>query len=314
MTALDESTHRPSEQPLWRQGTLSDDEFERAALAITPSWELGLDAAHATLSSPPPVAVTAGAFAAPSAAVHSMLASAGVEATPSLPTPAPTTTTPAKPVGVVAVEASMMSGSATVSDAPPRRSPSMRPPVSRRSSDDAFEAPKRSNNKIWAAVGGAMLLAGALFVGFASSSSNTPSTPSPEPAPVAAAAPPVAEPAPPVAEPAAPPAVAVAAPEPVAPAAPVAAPEPPPPAPEPPPPAVVAAPEPPPPAPPAPVVMAAAPVAPALVRHRPIREPARPAPVARAPRVRAPAASEPSRPAAAPRAPSGAGFVTESPY
>jgi len=308
MTALDESTHRPSEQPLWRQGTLSDDEFERAALAITPSWELGLDAAHATLSSPPPVAVTAGAFAAPSAAVHSMLASAGVEATPSLPTPAPTTTTPAKPVGVVAVEASMMSGSATVSDAPPRRSPSMRPPVSRRSSDDAFEAPKRSNNKIWAAVGGAMLLAGALFVGFASSSSNTPSTPAPEAAPVAA---PVAEP--PVAV-AAPEPVAVAAPEPVAPAAPVAAPEPPPPAPEPPPPAVVAAPEPPPPAPPAPVVMAAAPVVPALVRHRPIREPARPAPVARAPRVRAPAASEPARPAAAPRAPSGAGFVTESPY
>ncbi|MBK6530769.1 MAG: hypothetical protein IPN17_27955 [Deltaproteobacteria bacterium] len=310
MTALDESTHRPSEQPLWRQGTLSDDEFERAALAITPSWELGLDAAHATLSSPPPVAVTANAFAAPSAAVHSMLASAAVEATPSLPTPAPTTTTPAKAVGVAPVEASMMSGSAKVSDAPPRRPPSMRPPVARRSSDDAFEAPKRSNNKVWAAVGGAMLLAGALFVGFASSSSNTPSTPAPEPAPVAAPEPPAA----PVAEPAPPPAVAVAAPEPVAPAAPVAAPEPPPPAPEPPPPAVVAAPEPPPPAPPAPVVMAAAPVAPALVRHRVIREPVRPAPVARAPRVRAPAASEPARPAAAPRAPSGAGFVTESPY
>ena len=311
MTALDESTHRPSEQPLWRQGMLSDDEFERAALAITPSWELGLDAAHATLSSPPPVAVTAGAFAAPSAAVHSMLASAGAEATPSLPTPAPTTTsTPAKVVGVVPVEASMMSGSTKVTDAPSRRPPSMRPPVSRRSSDDAFEAPKRSSNKVWAAVGGAMLLAGALFVGFASSSSNTPSTPAPEPAPVAAT-----EPAPPpVAEPAPPPAVAVAAPEPVAPPEPVAAPEPPPPAPEPPPPAVVAAPEPPPPAPPAPVVMAAAPVAPALVRHRVVREPVRPAPVARAPRVRAPAASEPARPAAAPRAPSGAGFVTESPY
>ena len=78
MTALDESTHRPSEQPVWRQGTLSDDEFERAALAISPSWELGLDVAP--LSAPPPSAVTVGAFVAPSAAVSSVLVAASAEA------------------------------------------------------------------------------------------------------------------------------------------------------------------------------------------------------------------------------------------
>ena len=76
ITVLDESTHHPSDPSLWRQGTLSDDEFERAALAITPSWELGLDAASAALAAPPPPVVTAGAFAAPSAAVSSMLVSA----------------------------------------------------------------------------------------------------------------------------------------------------------------------------------------------------------------------------------------------
>ncbi|MDP3212621.1 MAG: hypothetical protein Q8S73_00845, partial [Deltaproteobacteria bacterium] len=201
MTALDESTHRPSEQPLWRQGTLSDDEFERAALAITPSWELGLDAS--ALSSPPPAVVTAGAFVAPSAAVSSMLVAASAESAPAITAPAPTVTRP----GVVPVEASMMSGSTKVSEAPARRPPSMRPPIAKRASDDTFDAPKRSNNKVWAIVGGGMLLAGALFVGFANSSTPTP-TPVAEPATVAPPAPPAAEPTAP------PPPAVVAAPEP----------------------------------------------------------------------------------------------------
>jgi hypothetical protein len=290
MTALDESTHRPSEQPVWRQGTLSDDEFERAALAISPSWELGLDVAP--LSAPPPSAVTVGAFVAPSAAVSSVLVAASAEVAPAIAAPALTVTRP----GVVPVEASMMSGSTKVSEAPARRPPSMRPPVAKRASDDAFEAPKRGNNKVWAIVGGGMLLAGALFVGFANRSTPTPApTPIAEPATIVPPAPP-----PTAAEPATPPPPAV-----------VAAPEPPP---APPPPAIVAAPEPPP-APPPPAVVAAPEPPPLAVVHRPARErePVRPQPVARAPRVRQ---VEPARPAAAatPRAPSGAGFVTESPY
>ena len=36
ITVLDESTHHPSDPSLWRQGTLSDDEFERA---IRPALE-----------------------------------------------------------------------------------------------------------------------------------------------------------------------------------------------------------------------------------------------------------------------------------
>ncbi|MDB4932923.1 MAG: hypothetical protein JWM10_5407, partial [Myxococcaceae bacterium] len=199
MTALDESTQRPSERPLWRQGTLSDDEFEKAALAITPSWELGLDAASAApLAAPPPTAVTGGAFAAPSAAVSSMLADAASEmGRPSLAPPAPTTTS--RPPGVVPSEASMISAGAKTADAPTRRPVSMRPPVKR--ADDAYEAPRRAgnNNKIFAAIGGAMLLAGAIFVGFAG---NSTSTPTPAPAPESAAPAPSTEPAPPVVEPA----------------------------------------------------------------------------------------------------------------
>ena len=49
MTTLDESAHPHNTEGLWRHGTLSDEEFERAALLIRPSWELGLSAARASV-------------------------------------------------------------------------------------------------------------------------------------------------------------------------------------------------------------------------------------------------------------------------
>ncbi len=315
MTALDESTQRSSDRPLWRQGTLSDDEFESAALAITPSWELGLDAASATLAAPPPASITPGAFAAPSAEVSSLLASIHDDVPAGdLPPPAPTVTTPSKAPGVIASESVMTPTIVKASERPARRPPSVRPPPSMRANDDLVEKPRKSN-LVWAAVGGALLLAGGLFFGFGRSSSPTPETAPP----VSAVPAPVAEPtlvAPPTEPTPAAPAVAPAPAEPVAPpvvAAPAPAPEPAPvAAPEPPPaPAVVAAPEPP----PAPAVVAAP--EPVVDRHRTPREhePARPQPVVRAPRRPAAAAAEPApaRPAAPPRA-QGAGFVTESPY
>jgi hypothetical protein len=314
MTALDESTQRSSDRPLWRQGTLSDDEFESAALAITPSWELGLDAASATLAAPPPAVITAGAFAAPSAEVNSLLASIHDDAPPtSLPAPAPTVTTPSKAPGVIASESVMTPTIVKPSERPARRPGSMRPPPSMRASDDLVEKPRKSN-LVWAAVGGAMLIAGGLFFGLARSPSATPDAAPPVsavPAPAAEptlvappAEPPPAAPsvAPPPAEPVAPP--AVAAPQPAPAPEPAAAPEPPP--------AEPVAPEPPP-APP--VVAAPEPIAPE--RHRPVRErdPARTQPVARAPRRPAAEAApaEPPAPRPAARA-QGAGFVTESPY
>lgn len=316
MTALDESTQRSSDRPLWRQGTLSDDEFESAALAITPSWELGLDAASAALAAPPPAVITAGAFAAPSNEVSSLLASIHDDSpVNSLPPPAPTVTTPSKAPGVIASQASM---APKVSERPARRPPSVRPPPSMRANDDLVEKPRKSNNLIWAGVGGAMLLAGGLFFGFARSSTSTAPevAPSAVAAPEAAPTPPPAEPPPaaPAAEPTPAPAPAVAAPAEPTPPPPAAAPEPvaPPPA-----PAAVAAPEPPPA--PAPV---AAPAADDRADRRHAareRDPARSQPVARAPRRPAPVEPEPAphRPAApaAPARPAqGAGFVTESPY
>ena len=99
MTAIDEPMQRTNDSSSWRAGSLSDDEFERFALAIAPSWEVGLDAHGASdlTGPPPPAAIAAVPFSAPTEAVTAMLAGSSETAARTLPPPPPTTTASAQP-------------------------------------------------------------------------------------------------------------------------------------------------------------------------------------------------------------------------
>jgi hypothetical protein len=288
---LESSAKREGGEVGWSRGSLSDEDFDRAALSLRPSWEVGLNAAPSADSlAPPRVEVLTTPF------------------------------DPGKPTSAVVIEAAAPETRGSI--APPAAA--IRPvPVGRR--DEATRPAKTSmrdakasipdvpvvpvrRTGLYAGVAlGVAALIGSLAFAFGGSGSSptTPAVAEPSAAPVEPAAP---APSPAVATaPSPPPAGPVAAPEP--PPAAVAAPEPPPPppaavaAPEPtpaPPPAVVAAPEPPPPS------AVAAPVRPVV---RVVRAAVPTAP--RAPRSpRAP--GEPR--AGASSNPRGAGFVTDNPY
>jgi hypothetical protein len=284
----------------WRQGTLDDEEFERASMSIRPSWVLGIDAARRASLAPPIAAAPAesasvsGFTAAPESAQRA-LASAVVSAAPPMEmrdTPAPAPAVVVKPVEAKPAEAKP---AATPMPAPSKLA--AKPPVNAPRISDAPAAKASSNAKTYGIVAAVIALLAVMgYVAFGGGA------PTPEARVTQGETP---------TEPAAPePAVAAPTPPPAPP--PVAAPTP---APEP----AVAAPTPPPePAmapPPAPEPVVAAPVAPP-VSARPVRA-ARTAPVrpAAAPR---PAAPRPARPAAPARparpARPGVGFVTDSPY
>ena len=285
----------------WRQGTLDDEEFERASMSIRPSWVLGIDAARRASLAPPIAAAPAesanvsGFSAAPESAQRA-LASAVVSAAP----PAEMKDTPAPAPSVVVMPAEKpveAKPAATTLPAPSKLA--AKPAVNAPRLSDARDAKPSSNGKTYGIVAAVIALLAVMgYIAFGGGA-PTPSGPearvtqaetpaAPEPA-VAAPEPAVAAPTPPAPEPAvaAPPA---SAPEPVL-AVPVAPPEP-----------VVA-----------PVV--ATPVAPPAAAARVVRA-ARPAPVRPAPRPAA--APRPARPAAPARparpARGGVGFVTDSPY
>jgi hypothetical protein len=269
----------------WSRGSLSDEDFDRAALSLRPSWEIGLNAAPGADSlAPPPVEVLSTPF------------------------------DPGKPATAVVIEAAAPETRGSI--APPAAA--IRPvPVGRR--DEAPRPAKASTRDVKASIPdvpvvpvrrtglyagvalGVAALIGSLAFAFGGSASS-PSTPAVA-EPSAAPTEPAASPAPP-----APPPAVVAAPEPPPPPpAAVAAPEPPPP------PAAVAVPEPPPP-PPA-VVAAPEPSRPSAVAA-PVRPVVR---VVRAAVATAPRAPRPPRAPGEPRAgassnPRGAGFVTDNPY
>ncbi|MEZ4408347.1 MAG: hypothetical protein R3A52_18000 [Polyangiales bacterium] len=140
---LDEST-RAAGEPLWRQGNLSDEEFERAALAIRPSWEVGLDAAKAA---PEPAAEVIdrdlGAFKEPSAAARAALVDVAAD-------PAPAPVVAAKPAEKKPVEAKP---ALPVEVEEPRAKPSTRPAPRPFNEPPALERepPKKSNKGLWAA-------------------------------------------------------------------------------------------------------------------------------------------------------------------
>lgn len=289
---LENAAQNPSNSA-WGGGALSDEEFERAALAFRPSWEVGFDAArHDPVLAPPIAALGATPFAGGTDVAKDVLnAAAATAARGSLAPPAASI----RPVPVSKPEAT-----------PPRKE--SRPPVRDIKTSIPDQLPvKRTSPGIFVGAGlGVAALVGALVFAFGGSSSTAPTTAepaavtTPEPAPAPAVAAPAPEPTPA-------PAAVAPAPEP-APAPVVAAPAPPPPAPPPAPePApVVAAPAPP----PVPVVAEPAPPpAPVAAAHAPVREAPRPA-------VARPAPVRPARPAAARSgsSPRGAGFVTDNPY
>ncbi len=297
---LESSAKREGGEVGWSRGSLSDEDFDRAALSLRPSWEVGLNAALSADSlAPPRVEVLTTPFDPGKPASSVVIEAAAPETRGSIAPPAATI----RPVPVGRREEPPRPAKASMRDV-------------KTSIPDAPVVPVRRTGLYAGVALGVAALVGSLAFAFGGSSS-TPSTPA-----VTEAAPPAAEPpaapapapAPVAAAPAPAPAVAVPEPTP-APAA--AAPEPAPaavaaPAPEAPPaaPAVAAAPEPPPPAP----VAAPAPAAPVVAA------PARPVVrVVRAAAPTAPRAPRAPRAAGEPRTgaasnPRGAGFVTDNPY
>ncbi|MFO0652535.1 MAG: hypothetical protein U0326_40335 [Polyangiales bacterium] len=171
---MSEMTHATGGEGAWKQGTMNDEEFERAAMAFRPSWEIGLDAARnadiSAIAPAPAEGASAGGFAAPKDSVRD-----AVSAVVSMPPPdglaMPSSKPPAEKVAAKPAEKP-----AAKPTAKPAEKPAAKPAVNAAALDDEPVVPQRKGGMMYGIIAGAVAviaLVGYFAFGSGASTSNT---------------------------------------------------------------------------------------------------------------------------------------------